>query len=115
MRIDLGGIARLFSWLFNRKKKEEQEVEWQPITGEDVLNCCEQSGMFEELNVSDETVINKVCNDVADIFNSGKKSQAELKDAVIKGFAQNSYDVSDKKAKLFVECYIDSYLISHEE
>ncbi|MBR4999005.1 MAG: hypothetical protein IKY10_03910 [Clostridia bacterium] len=108
MNIDLG---RIFSWLFKRKKKGEiQNIEWQQLTNDAVLNCCEQIGVFEGLNIEDENLVNKICEDVARLFNNGEKSEESLKNAFIQGFSNNSFNVGIKKADMFVDCYIESYI-----
>lgn len=109
MNIDLG---RIFSWLFKRKKKDEnsENIEWKQLTNDAVLNCCEQIGAFEDLNIEDETIINKICEEIARLFNNSEKSEMSLKNSFIQGFSNNSFSVGNEKSDLFVDCYIDSYI-----
>lgn len=113
MHIDLGG---LFS-LFKRKKKNDEEqivgAEWQKIASDDVLNCCEQCGVFEQLKISDEEIMNKVCCDVANLFNAGALSEATLRNAFVQGFSSNSLDAS-ACADAFVDCYMESYIYNRD-
>ena len=109
MNIDLG---KIFSWLFKRNKKDEtnKDIEWQQLTNDAVLNCCEQIGAFEDLDIKDEIIVNKICEDIVNLFNSGEKSEISLKNSFIQGFRNNSYNVSNEKSNLFVDCYIESYI-----
>ena len=109
MRINLGGIFSLFS-LFKKKKQEQTNINWVELGSDDVLNCCEQIGVFEELKIEDEKTINFICSSVVEIFNSTEKSAETLKAALIQGFRNNGLNVSEKKATLFVSAYIDSYM-----
>ena len=105
----MGGLIDL---LFRRGKRSEtnQNIVWPEITSDAVLNCCEQIGAFEDCNIEDEVVMNKICDEVANIFNSGEKSRITLKNALTQGFNNNSFKVSNQKAELFACCYIDSYI-----
>ena len=102
------GFGGLFS--FFRKNKQEVNYNWEELHLDDVLNCCEQIGVFEELDIEDETIINSVCASVAEIFNSTEKSNETLKSAFFQGFSNNGLNVSDKQATLFVSTYIDCYM-----
>ena len=119
IRINLGG---LFSLLFGRKKKnkdvvsttaESQEavVNWEPMTADAVLNCCEQIGAFEEMNLNEgDAVINAICESVSKIFNEKTKNAESLKAAFKQGFAEHGFTVSDKQTSTFVDCYLSSYV-----
>lgn len=115
MQINLGDI---FSW-FRRKKKNNNEklnrsntnaVHLEEITADAVNNCCEQIGIFEDMNIQDNNLINKICEDVANIFNSNEKSIESLKSAFNEGFKKNSFLVNSEMSNSFVDCYLSSYV-----
>lgn len=102
----------LFSRLFGGKKREPvtNEINWPEIAPDDVLNCCEQVGAFDEVHVEDSATINKVCQDIARIFNSAPKSNESLRQAFVNGFKASLLYVSENTAWAFVSAYIESYI-----
>lgn len=117
MNIDLG---KIFSFLFKRKKKNEESKEevkknelvahWEDMTADAVLNCCEQIGVFEDLKLTESNIINKICEDIANVFNAGEKKEERLPTSFIKGFNDNSFYVKDDMASVFVDCYLEVYV-----
>ena len=105
MGFNLGGIFSFF-----KRKNQEVNHNWEELHSDDVLNCCEQIGVFEELEIEDEDTINNVCSSVAEIFNSAEKSNEALKRAFSQGFNNHGLNVNDKQANLFVSTYIDCYM-----
>lgn len=104
-----------FSKLFGSKRNDpvlsvKKEIVWSEIAPDDVLNCCEQVGAFEELNIEDSATINKVCEDIARLFNDTTKSFESLKNSFIKGFEMNSFHISVTTASTFASAYMDSYI-----
>ena len=107
------------SWLFGRKQEttethayyQDQEQAWpETFVADDVLNCCEQIGAFEDFGVQDQNLMNKICEEVAELFNAQTKTSENLKQSFIQAFTQNGLNVTERKATLFVSCYIDSYI-----
>lgn len=75
-----------------------------------MLNCSEQTGLFDELGVEDEETIQKICTATAiRIINNGETPDVII-DSIIAACDRNGYTLSDKTARLFASCYIDSYL-----
>ncbi|MGN0960896.1 MAG: hypothetical protein ACI4PF_01705 [Christensenellales bacterium] len=113
MQINLGNI---FSW-FGKKKKNNRdlasnsnEINLEDITLDAVQNCCEQMGIFEDLNIKDDDLIIKICEDVTNVFNSNEKSIESLKFAFAEGFKNNSFIVNPQMENSFVDCYFSSYI-----
>lgn len=76
-----------------------------------MLNCGEQIGLFDELGIEDEEVINKICNLTAIRFMNNGEAPESLVEAIIIACERNGFTVSDKTARLFASCYVDSYLM----
>ena len=105
-------LNRLFS-LFKRKKKltgENMSLESFSLSRDMVINCCEQMGAFENLNIEEENLINQISDEIVRLFNSGERSKESLKEAFIQGFKNCSFDVKSRSADLFVDCYMESYV-----
>ncbi|MBO5884869.1 MAG: hypothetical protein J6Q51_03635 [Clostridia bacterium] len=111
----------ILSWLFGRKQEtvethtyyqnQETNHTWpETFVADDVLNCCEQIGAFEDFGIEDEALINKICEEVAQLFTSQTKTADNLKQSFIQAFSQNGLNVTQSKANLFVSCYVDSYI-----
>lgn len=115
MNINLGWI---FS-LFKRKKKdgENEGVESfdkKLVTLDSVLNCCAQVGAFEGLGVDNDSLMKKICEDVVSMFATMESNVLNLKDALVKGFAQNSLQLNNKYADSFVDAFLESYIYDCE-
>lgn len=109
----------ILSWLFGRKQQEqpaqqsyqEEQRAWpETFEADDVLNCCEQIGAFEDLGITNEALINQICQSVADSFNAKEKTFKNLEASFLEGFSANGMQATQNKAKLFASCYIDSYI-----
>ncbi|MBE7076061.1 MAG: hypothetical protein E7375_03235 [Clostridiales bacterium] len=103
----------LFSF-FKRKNNaisESLSIDWpEEMLADDVLNCCEQCGAFEALDIADTDLIQKICEDVASLFNSAEKSKETLENSFIQGFENNGFTPSAKIASMFISCYLESYV-----
>ena len=136
IHIDLGAI---FSWLFRRRKKDKvehtviegndvsstpaeqvagntQEVakERPVVTAADALDFYEQIGAFEELNVQDEALKQKLCNDLAAIMNEMEQTEQAAQDAFIRVLNQNGLNANLRLANMFASSYMESYVYNEE-
>ena len=122
VRIRIGGLSIDLGWLFGRKKKKkEREVEREelaeqvsaPMGFEElkdaVLNCCEQTGAFDEFGVEDPAVIDALCASVASVLEGKELTHATLSGALGEGFAAHGLEVKASLANLFASAYISSY------
>jgi hypothetical protein len=121
MRIHIN-LGKIFSWVFGNRKRRaaaaeearaiEASFNWSSdLTADAVLNCCEQMGAFDSFNIEDENTINAVCQEVANVYNAGERSKLGLRMAFVEGFRRHSFNVGEQEINMFVDCYIESYLI----
>lgn len=83
------------------------------LTGDDILNIAEQVGLFEEINLTDKELIAKICDTIANDYNSSDKQPQTLKALVEKVLAENGY--SAKSAlNLIPDAFISSYVYIEE-
>ena len=122
VRIKIGGLSIDLGWLFGRKKKKKQRVEREsveeveecaPLTGEAlkeaVLNCCEQSGAFDEFDIVDPDVIDGLCAAVANVLEGKELTHSNLSNALGEGFATQGLEVKGSLASTFASAFISSY------
>jgi hypothetical protein len=122
VKIRIGGLTINLGWLFGRKKKKEKREEVEnfeelegsgPLTGEAlkdaVLNCCEQSGAFDEFGIEDPEVIDTLCAAVANVLEGRELTHSNLSNALGKGFATQGLEVKGNLASTFASAFISSY------
>lgn len=118
VRIKIGGLSINLGWLFRRRKKEEiKEFETEQVSeplGLDelkdaVLNCCEQTGAFDEFGIEDPEVIDALCTNVATLLDGKELTHSELSGALGEGFASCGFEVKGNLANMFASAYISSY------
>ena len=126
VRIRIGGLSIDLGWLFRRNKKKKERETSQEVEREEaaeqvsapmgleelkdaVLNCCEQTGAFDEFGVEDPAVIDALCTSVASILEGKELTHATLSSALGEGFAVHGLEVKASLASLFASAYISSY------
>ena len=120
-RIRIGGLTINLGWLFGRRKRkaivEEREEFVEEPTGplgleelkDAVLNCCEQTGAFDEFNIEDPELRDALCASVASILEGQEPTHATLSNALGEGFATHGFEVKGSLASSFASAYISSY------
>ena len=122
VRIKIGGLSIDFGWLFRRNKnKKQKEVEAEEVVEEvsgplgleelkdAVLNCCEQTGVFEEFEIEDPEVISALCTSVATVLEGKELTHSTLSSALGEGFAAQGLEVKGNLASTFASAFISSY------
>lgn len=126
VRIRIGGLSIDLGWLFRRNKKKKERETSQEVEREEVaeqvstpmgleelkdavLNCCEQTGAFDEFGVEDPAVIDALCTSVASVLEGKELTHATLSSALGEGFAAHGLEVKASLASLFASAYISSY------
>lgn len=125
IRIDLTGMFRFFRRLFKRNKREEEVIEshemhtesqpitraWpESLTAFEVKDMCESIGVFEAFMVEDQNVIAKVCEDVAILYNSNEKNEANLKMSLVQGFSNNGIQLDNELVRMYIDNFLESYI-----
>lgn len=136
IHINLGAIISGICSLFRRKKKDQvghtmiegnevvtnnfedgqdQQVVAKKVvlTWEDAFNLIEQTGAFEQLNVKDENLEQKICEEMATVLSETEQDQQSAQDAFIRVFHQNGINVNLQMANLFASAYMESYVYNN--
>ena len=107
-------------------EENEQEVEntesneTQPIKkhtksagemAEAVLNCAEQSGLFESLGIEDEDTIDSVCAEIAIKILQSDETINNVAECVNSACAKFGFEVDLNTATTFASCYYESYVL----
>ncbi len=75
-----------------------------------VLNCCEQSGLFEEYAIEDEEKINKICTATAIRLMDAEPTEENLVASITAACDRNGVILSQAIAKTFANAYLESYV-----
>ena len=78
---------------------------------EAVLNCSEQSGLFESLGIEDEETIDSVCAEIAIRILQSDETINSVAECVNNACAKFGFEVDLNTATTFASCYYESYVL----
>ena len=78
---------------------------------EAVLNCSEQSGLFESLGIEYEDTIDSVCAEIAIRILQSDETINSVAECVNNACAKFGFEVDLNTATTFASCYYESYVL----
>lgn len=117
----LGG---LFRGLFGKKNNDSNNVSSnrngsntildsyaENLEVDDIINLSDQMGLFENIGLDDEELINRLCEEIVNAFNASDKKADTLVNIVESILKENDFIPSLETLNLFKDCFVECYLM----
>lgn len=91
----------------------DNEVVQKDLTSDDVRDVAEQVGLFEQINLNDQSIINDFCGKVALRFNASNRTTNDLNEILVETLKEEGASADQNAVNLFIESFKEGYLYNN--